>query len=152
MPTVDLRFIAPETDPADAYARIGDFARYPDFTDQVVSIEIDDREEDTVVSTWTVKFRRGLLHWVERDTFDRAAGTIEFNQLSGDYAEFRGLWRVTRIPEGTQIDFTAEFDLGMPTLAEILDPVAESALRENITLILEGLLGSLRTVESADRT
>ena len=60
------------------------------------------------------------------------------------------MWRVAATEEGTEIEFTAEFDLGMPTLADILDPVAESALRDNIILILAGLLGAVGLVETAE--
>jgi ribosome-associated toxin RatA of RatAB toxin-antitoxin module len=147
--TVSLRAIATEVDATTAYDRISDFVRYPELTDTVISVEVTDADHQAVVSTWTVKFRRGLMRWTERDTFDRDGGTIEFEQLSGDFASLRGMWRVTATEEGTKIGFTAEFDLGMPTLADILDPVAESALRDNITVILGGLLGAVRLVAPA---
>jgi ribosome-associated toxin RatA of RatAB toxin-antitoxin module len=147
--TVSLRAVATEVDATTAYDRICDFVRYPELTDAVVSVELGGADHESVVSTWTVKFRRGLMRWTERDTFDRDAGTIEFEQLSGDFASFRGVWRITATEEGAEIGFTAEFDLGMPTLADILNPVAESALRDNITVILGGLLGAVRLVTPA---
>ena len=150
MRTVSLRAIATEVDATTAYDRISDFVSYPELTDTVVSVDVDAADHQAVVSTWTVKFRRGLMRWTERDTFDRDAGTIEFEQLSGDFASLEGMWRVTATEEGTEIGFTAEFDLGMPTLADILDPVAESALRSNITVILGSLLGAVGLVEPAE--
>jgi ribosome-associated toxin RatA of RatAB toxin-antitoxin module len=149
MRTVGVRALATEVDAATAYDRISDFARYPELTETVVSVELGSAGDDAVVSTWTVKFRRGVMCWTEHDTFDRDAGTIEFHQLSGDFASFHGAWRVGATEEGTEIEFTAEFDLGMPTLADILDPVAESALRDNISVILAGLLGAVELVEPA---
>jgi ribosome-associated toxin RatA of RatAB toxin-antitoxin module len=113
--TVGLRAVATEVDATTAYDRICDFDRYPELTDTVVSVELGDADHEAVVSSWTVKFRRGLMRWTERDTFDRDAGTIEFEQLLGDFASFRGVWRVTATEEGAEIVFTAEFDLGMPT-------------------------------------
>lgn len=150
MRTTEFRFRTEDADAATSYARISDFARYPEVTDAVLSVELDQADSAEVVSTWAVKFRRGQLRWTERDVFDRAAGTIEFEQLTGDFALFRGRWRVDATARGTEIEFRAEFDLGMPTLADILDPVAESALRDNITLILGGLLGSVRPLAAAD--
>ncbi|WFR72068.1 hypothetical protein P9209_26580 [Prescottella defluvii] len=41
------------------------------------------------------------------------------------------------------IRFETRFDLGIPSLAEILDPVAESTLRNNILRILTALLGGV---------
>jgi ribosome-associated toxin RatA of RatAB toxin-antitoxin module len=149
--TVGLRAVATEVDPKTAYDRISDFARYPALIDTVVSVEVGDADHQAPVSTWTVKFRRGLMRWTERDVLDRNAGTIEFEQLSGDFASFRGIWRITATEEGTEVGFAAEFDLGMPTLADMLNPVAESALRDNIRLILSGLLGDIELVEPTER-
>jgi len=56
MRTVALRAIATEVDAATAYDRISDFARYPEFTDTVVSVEVGSADDHAVVSTWTVKF------------------------------------------------------------------------------------------------
>jgi hypothetical protein len=57
---------------------------------------------------------------------------------------------VKRDRRGTNIEFAAELDVGMPRLADMLDPVVESALRANITSILVGLPGSGGLVESAE--
>ncbi|MFF2554892.1 type II toxin-antitoxin system RatA family toxin [Nocardia sp. NPDC058058] len=146
MRTIDLHLVAPAIDSVLAYSRISDFARYPEFTDTVVSVEVGSVDVERVESTWTVKFRRGLLRWTEVDTFDPEQGVIDFEQTSGDFAEFNGSWRVRAHGSGTAVNFTARFDLGMPSLSEILDPVAESALRENITVILTGLLGEVTIV------
>jgi hypothetical protein len=43
------------------------------------------------------------------------------------------------------VTFDAELDMGIPSLAAIIDPIARNALRDNVLLILTGLLGSLRT-------
>ncbi|MDV3205559.1 MAG: cyclase, partial [Rhodococcus ruber] len=94
--------------------------------------------------SWTVKFRKGLLRWTEHDVLDRDAGTIAFTQLEGDFEVFDGTWRIGRTEDGASVVFDARFDLGIPSLADILDPVAEGALRENIALILSGLFGEIR--------
>ncbi|WP_067542469.1 type II toxin-antitoxin system RatA family toxin [Nocardia crassostreae] len=146
----DFRYFAPAAEAADSFDRISDFARYPEVTDAVVSVDYAESGDRGLISAWVVKFRRGLLCWTERDVFDRAAGTIEFEQLTGDFTSFHGRWRITGTERGAEIGFTAEFDLGMPTLADILDPVAESALRDNITRILGGPLGELHPLTPAD--
>lgn len=45
--------------------------------------------------------------------------------------------------------FRAAFDLGIPSLASIIDPIAERTLAENMQLILRGLTGE-RTVFLGD--
>jgi hypothetical protein len=49
-------------------------------------------------------------------------------------------------PSGGCTRRLGEFWLTPGTLADILDAVAESALRDNITAILGGLLGAVRLV------
>lgn len=147
MPEIVICMRAAGWDPAGAYHRISDFARYPELTDAVREVVLHPPEPDgSLVSEWTVRFRNGLLRWTERDTFDPVSLAIDFQQLAGDFATFDGTWRFAPDGPGCRVTFTARFDLGIPSLAEILDPVASSALRTNIGLILRGLLGEVTPV------
>jgi ribosome-associated toxin RatA of RatAB toxin-antitoxin module len=149
MRQVMIRMRATEVDAATAYHRISDFASYPLFTDTVREVVVRDAEPYTAVSDWTVRFRKGLLRWTERDTFDPKNRTITFTQLTGDFAVFEGSWAIEETVEGIVVIFDSKFDLGIPTLAELLDPVAESTLRNVIQLILAGLLGQVEQLETA---
>lgn len=145
---MDIR--AENVRPDAAYARISDFARYPELTETVLAVDVEPaRDDGSVVSHWLVRFRKGKLRWSERDVLDPAARRIEYAQLSGDFATMEGSWQVDPAPagEGVLIRFEARFDLGIPSLADILDPVAESTLRSNVLLILTGLLGAVAEVE-----
>jgi len=137
--SLDLRF--PDADAATVFNRISDYPRYTDYTDAVREIRIDRREGNDITSTWTVNFRNGVLCWTERDRMDPVRLNIDFEQLTGDFAVFTGTWRVEQIGAEVEVRFTADFDLGMPSLAAIIDPIAEDALLENIRSILRGLLG-----------
>jgi ribosome-associated toxin RatA of RatAB toxin-antitoxin module len=144
VPDIVICMRARDWTPADAYARISDFACYPELTEAVREVVVHPPDPDgSVVSEWTVRFRNGLLRWTERDSFDPAALSIVFCQLAGDFASFDGSWRFAPDGPGCRVTFAARFDLGIPTLAEILDPVASAALRTNIVLILRGLLGEV---------
>jgi ribosome-associated toxin RatA of RatAB toxin-antitoxin module len=144
MRQVTIRIRTAAHDATEVYSKISDFARYAELTDTVREVLVQPPQPDgSIVSEWTVAFRNGLLRWTERDTLDPAAGTIAFTQVRGDFETFEGMWRVESVPGGTQLTFAAAFDLGIPTLADILDPVAEATLRSNILCILEGLLGPI---------
>jgi len=150
---VTVRLTAHDVDPETAYQRIRDFRRYPDVTETVREVVVHPPHDDgTVVSDWTVRFRNGLMRWTERDAFFPETRTIGFTQLSGDFEVFEGTWQCSSDPDGTAVTFDAVFDLGIPTLAELLDPVADSTLRTNIERILRGLLGRItpRPAELAD--
>ncbi len=146
---VIIRVRATEVDAATAYYRLSDFASYPRFTDAVRQVVVHEAAAGSEVSDWTVRFRKGLLCWTERDTFDPRSRTITFTQLTGDFEVFDGSWTIEETTAGTVVNFDSVFDLGIPTLAELLDPVAESTLREVIRLILTGLLGKVEQLKMA---
>ncbi|MEU5088747.1 SRPBCC family protein [Streptomyces sp. NPDC021356] len=144
MRRVTVRMNAQDVSPEAAYERIRDFRRYPDVTETVREVVVHPPGADgTVVSDWTVRFRNGLMRWSERDSFHPERLTLGFTQLRGDFEVFEGTWRCAPAGSGTVVTFDAGFDLGIPTLADMLDPVAESTLRTNIERILGGLLGSV---------
>lgn len=124
----------------EVYTILCDFARYPEFSEAVRSVSIDVSEGKTI-SSWETNFRNGVLAWTEIDYFDPVAGTISFEQIEGDTAHFSGQWTAESVDEGALIYFRAQFDMGMPSLSKILDPIAEQALRENIIAIIRGLFG-----------
>jgi ribosome-associated toxin RatA of RatAB toxin-antitoxin module len=140
MPTVTVRADAPATDADRVFATICDFARYPAHTPSVREVEVRPVAAGVVDSTWSVVFRSGLLRWSERDHVDHERRTITFAQTSGDFDTFTGSWTVEQVGPDSRIDFSADFDLGMPTLAPIIDPIAASTLVENLQAVLRGLL------------
>jgi len=141
MPTVTLTGRLPRGDAGLVFARIADFPGYTRYTDAVREVVIDRVDGDTVASTWSVNFRRGVMRWSEVDRIDPRRRTIDFTQTAGDFARFAGSWRVGADGPGVEVVFRAEFDIGMPSLAAMIDPVAENALVHNMRLILRGLLG-----------
>jgi ribosome-associated toxin RatA of RatAB toxin-antitoxin module len=148
--TVNLAFATPDVQPAEAFARLSDFPRYPTMTDTVHEVTVHDAGEDgSMLSSWTVQFRSGLLRWTERDVLDAAERTITFTQVEGDFHRFEGRWGVAERSGVTAVTFDAEFDLGMASLEALLDPIAERALTSNITVIVEGLMGRAEPVEAS---
>lgn len=127
---------------ADIYAALYDFKRYPECSAAVRSVRVDASETGELTSAWETNFRGGILRWVEKDFFDPAAGSIRFEQTEGDIEHFAGAWTVESFEDGGTVRFTAQFDMGIPSLSKILDPIAEHALRENITAIISGLFGA----------
>lgn len=148
MRSMTLCYHAPDVSPDQAFARLSDYASYPAMTDAVQAVSVDEIDADgALLSTWTVRFRSGLLRWTERDVLDPLARTIAFWQVTGDFHVFDGRWAAEEAAgQGALITFEATFDLGMATLEAILEPVAEAALRENVALIVQGLLGPVEVL------
>jgi ribosome-associated toxin RatA of RatAB toxin-antitoxin module len=145
MPAVALTAAVPHRRPDDVFAAVADFAAYPQHTGAVRQVTVRTTGDGDLESDWEVNFRNGILAWTERDAVDPAGRKITFEQLDGDFALFTGSWTVEPDGDGAVVRFEATFDLGMPSLAPMVDPIAERTLIENIRAILGGLLGAAVT-------
>jgi ribosome-associated toxin RatA of RatAB toxin-antitoxin module len=148
MRTIRLRLHVPDKPASDVYATLANFERYPQLCDAVQKVTITERSGNLTVSQWEVTFRAGLLCWTEEDTFDPGALTITFRQLEGDVAVFDGSWRCVDAVQGSEVLFSADLDLGIPSLADALEPIAARTLIANIISIVRGLVGSAELVAS----
>jgi ribosome-associated toxin RatA of RatAB toxin-antitoxin module len=115
-----------------------DFCRYPDFMADVLEVRIDSRQGDELISTWRVLLNGSELTWTERDRLvfeDR----IEFEQVDGDLEVWRGTWRLVERDDGLHVELDVSFDIGIPSLADVLHPIGERAIRANSRQMLEGI-------------
>jgi ribosome-associated toxin RatA of RatAB toxin-antitoxin module len=141
MRTVRLQLNVPGKSASYVYQTLADFKRYPELSDAVRSVVVSEVSENIAVSQWEVRFRAGLLRWTEEDTFDPDALSITFRQLEGDIAAFDGSWRCVDTVQGSEIVFSARLDMGIPSLADALEPIAVRTLIDNIVSIVRGLVG-----------
>ena len=148
MQTVFLRLQVPDKRASDVYQTLADFERYPELSDAVQSVAVTEVSENLTVSRWEVTFRAGLLRWTEEDTFDPGALSITFRQLEGDIALFDGSWECVDAAPGSEIVFTARLDMGIPSLADALEPIAVRTMIDNIVSIVRGLVGRAELAES----
>ena len=148
MRTVRLRLHVPHKLASDVYATLADFERYPLLCEAVQNVTITEVSEHLTVSRWEVTFRAGLLRWTEEDTFDSGALTITFRQLDGDIPDFDGSWQVVDAGPGSEVLFSATLDMGIPSLADALEPIAARTLIANIVSIVRGLVGSAELMAS----
>jgi len=137
--SVQIELSIPNRPPAEVYATLADFGRYQEFAPAVRSVTITSVGEHTTVSRWEVNFRRGVLRWVEEDTFDPVAHRIAFRQLEGDIDLFEGAWACDASDGGTRITFGARLDMGIPSLADALEPIAARTLVDNTVAIVSGI-------------
>ena len=148
MRTIRLRLHVPDKSASEVYQTLADFERYPELSDAVKSVTVTRVSDDLAVSHWEVAFRAGLLRWTEEDTFDPAVLSITFRQLDGDVALFDGSWECADAEQGSEIVFSARLDMGIPSLADALEPIAVRTLIDNIVSIVRGLVGRAELVAS----
>lgn len=141
MPTALLDARLSGTDIDTAFARITDFAAYPSCSDTVREVLVTPSADGHTTSRWSVNFRSGILCWTELDRIDATALRVDFCQTEGDFELLDGSWQLDRDGDDVVVQFRARFDLGIPTLAAIIDPLAERAFVHTISSALLGLLG-----------
>jgi ribosome-associated toxin RatA of RatAB toxin-antitoxin module len=141
MRSVHVAVELPGVSAAAGYGQVKRFARYPELVPVVRAVTVHGAGADEESSDWEVYFRNGILRWTESDRFDPAGLAIAFTQLDGDFDRFEGEWRISSRGDGCLVDFSAGFDFGIPSLAGILDPVAERVIKETIARVVIGLFG-----------
>jgi ribosome-associated toxin RatA of RatAB toxin-antitoxin module len=125
----------------EIYSVIRDFERYSENSEAVRSVNCNMINEWQAISTWEVDFRGGIMRWSEEDYFDPKTCTISFKRTQGDIEYFSGEWKVQEQEQSCLIIFAATFDMGIPSLNHILNPIAAQTLQENIVSIIRGLFG-----------
>jgi ribosome-associated toxin RatA of RatAB toxin-antitoxin module len=105
---------------------------YPAFMDSVRSVEVgNDLPDGSRLTKWSVLLKGSVLEWTERETVNEEERRLEFEQVEGDLDLFRGAWSVADTDDGCTVRLAVDFDIGIPLLADMLNPVAARVLHEN---------------------
>jgi ribosome-associated toxin RatA of RatAB toxin-antitoxin module len=123
------------------WAVVLDIERYPELMTNVVSARIEQWESETTRrSEWAMIIKGATLVWRDREQIDHDAHGVSFTQVSGDLERFEGAWIVERKKAGlTRVRITISFEIGIPLLADMLNPVAMRAMRDNCLEMLRGI-------------
>lgn len=151
MRTTRLRIeVSGEHHAGTAFERIADFARFPLLAEDVRAVDVHPAPSPDLPrdSDWAVNFRRGVMRWNEVEWIDPDRRRIEFEQTDGDFAEFRGFWRLAADrPGGFEVGFEVTYDFGIESLVGIMDPIAERVIHRVIRSVLAGLFGEITVLE-----
>ncbi len=143
MPFVACEAVVPG-EPRRAFDLASDMESYPRFMKDVVALRVLEREPGAQLSEWQARFQGRVLRWIEREVLDEAGLTIRYNQTEGDLSKFEGAWTFEPAPDGTRVTLTCDFDLGIPMLAPLLDPVARLVVRKNCEDMIAAIAAQLR--------
>jgi ribosome-associated toxin RatA of RatAB toxin-antitoxin module len=132
--------------------RINAVEAYPDMMDAVRAVRVLERGSDFRVTSWEVDLDGFILEWIEREEIDPERYRIGFQQVKGLLDEYAGYWQITPLPDGTcRVVLSVQFDLGVPSLCQMLTPIAERAIRENSKRMLSSLASRTDGVEAGRR-
>jgi len=139
MPTIEVR--QELSSPIGAiWKEICDVANYPRLMPPVRRLTTISRNGPTLVTEWEVELKGSILCWTQTEHHDDENFRVTYRQIDGDLERFDGAWQLERLPGNrTLATLGIDFEIGIPMLAEMLNPVAERALRENSISMLQAL-------------
>lgn len=118
-----------------------DIESYEKSMENVRSVRlVSPSDGDSRRAAWSVLLKGSILEWEEEEKLDHDAHKVAFKQIRGDLEFFDGYWMLEELgPNETRVHFQVEFEIGIPMLAEMLNPVAKRALEESGTEMLRGI-------------
>jgi ribosome-associated toxin RatA of RatAB toxin-antitoxin module len=127
----------------EAFDLVRDYSRHALLSDAVRNVTVEEQPDGTIISHWEVNFRKGILVWSEFDELDFATHTLRFRRRDGDPETLEGTWAVHEDPadEGCVVIFEAEFDIGIPTMREMLEPLAARTMQDNVVQTVLAVFG-----------
>ncbi|MDG4794542.1 SRPBCC family protein [Micromonospora sp. WMMD1082] len=138
MPSAHAALEIFDADVKQVWNVVTDFPNYPSVMPDVLEVTVRRQDHALAFSTWRTLLDGIEMTWEERDVFEPYR-RIVFEQTEGDLQEFRGHWLLTETPAGVLIELTVHFDLGIPSLAPVLDPLGVHAIESNSRRMLAGL-------------
>ncbi|MFP8885479.1 MULTISPECIES: SRPBCC family protein [Streptomyces] len=137
---VELKAVVRSERAVDVFDAVSRWEKYPKLAPHVNATTVHAAfPSPECSSSWELHFRSGLLRWTERDDFRREELEIGFEQTDGDFDSFGGTWTLRQDGPDTRVLFAADFDFGIPSLAGILDPIAERVIKETVAWAVTGL-------------
>lgn len=136
MPIVETMHSFGSIPASEVWDILRQFERYPEFAEHIIKVDIISENSDYKESKWIVLFNGNQLQWSERDYIDDRSKVIRFEQIEGDLAIWRGSLSVA---DGSECiaTYCVEFDLGVPALESLLNPLGTRAIKLNCEKILE---------------
>ena len=137
MPRVDVS-VAMHASAQEVWSAVADVLSYPAFMANVNSVTlVEELPDGSTLTSWSVLLKGSNLEWTERDVADHDLRRLTFAQTDGDLELFEGVWSVTEGDDGkVVVRLQCDFDIGIPLLADMLNPVAARALTENSEAML----------------
>lgn len=142
MPYVEVT-LPVKAEPHEVYPILKDMEKYPEFMEDLESVEVIERKENTTKTKWVSNVDGRIIKWTELDTFDDANMHIAYKQTEGDLRKFEGEWILTPVEAGTEIKLTVDFEFGIPMIAGLLNPILKKKVRENSMNMLQAIKNRL---------
>ncbi|HEV7673715.1 MAG TPA: SRPBCC family protein [Candidatus Angelobacter sp.] len=139
MPLVEVNAVMPAS-VERVWGVMNDVEAYPRIMNHVRSVKVLEHGSNYRRTAWEMELKGCALRWTEREEIDAEHHRIEYQSIEGDMAQFEGFWRLDPLSDGTcRATLSVLFDIGIPLMSDMLNPVAERAIRESSLLMLTSI-------------
>lgn len=125
--------------PNDAYQVAKDMEQYPKFMENVKEVKVQEQKDNTTVTRWVTNVDGRVIKWREKDIFDDENMQITYQQIDGDLKKFEGAWTFNKTDLGTEIKLTVDFELGIPMIGGLINPILKKKTRSNCEAMLHAI-------------
>lgn len=138
MPYIEVSTIV-QANKFECYEIAKNMEAYPKFMENVNDVKIIDRGENFTITSWDTNVDGRAFKWKEKDMLDEVTPKIQYYQISGDLKKFQGEWRFDEENNQTKVTLTVDFELGIPMLATLLNPILKKKVRINSEAMLQAI-------------
>uniref|UniRef100_E6QWN0 Coenzyme Q-binding protein COQ10 START domain-containing protein n=1 Tax=mine drainage metagenome TaxID=410659 RepID=E6QWN0_9ZZZZ len=135
-------------DPQQAFDVVYDVEYFPMFMPNVTAARVISNDGDRKTVEWEMLIDGAPLNWTEDIRYDRDLLTADFKALDGVFSHFDGTWRVWVSANGTNLEVSVFYDLGLPEIEDIIGPILEERLRQNLDAMLYHIDAMLENIEA----
>ncbi|WP_440098407.1 type II toxin-antitoxin system RatA family toxin [Streptosporangium sp. H16] len=132
----------------DLIEQLGDDRAFPSCAPDILSVE----DLGGGLRQWVLAFRSGTAEWVQhsRHLVGAQPYRIEFEQVTGDFHEFRGSWTTEDLAEGCEVTFQVDYSTSVPHLAGAIDTAVGRVLLRSVRRILDGICGPIHVTAGGE--
>ena len=118
--------------PAQMFALVEDFERYPEFLPWVSGAKLLSRDDNELVGRLDMEFLGIKEHFTTRNHL-HAPTQMQMQLVDGPFKQLQGAWRFTAIcdaagvPRGTRVDLSLQFEFKNAMLDMLLGKVFEAS-------------------------
>ncbi len=114
--------------PDQIFQIVADVHRYPEFLPWCAAARVLSRDEQKLVADLTIGFKVFRETFRSEVTLERP-GMVHVTYLDGPFRYLNNTWRLTAVPQGTEVDFFVDFEFRSRVLQAVIGTVFNEAVR-----------------------
>ena len=111
------------------------------YIDDVESIQVLEEDGPRTVTAWVgiIREYRRKVKWTEEDHWDDDARVCTFDQIKGDFDEYRGTWSFRDDAGATEVEIILYYEYNIPLVGALIRKLLLKKVQASCDNILQGL-------------